>query len=436
MSTIIVGGGLSGLVHAHALSETGEDVRVLEKGNVPGGAIRTIEKDGYLLELGPNTVRPTSKMLALCRELGLEKEILLSDPNLPRFVDRGGRLRRAPLAALGLGAAARAAGEFFVGRDPGGLDESAFDWAARRFGLLFAERVLEPFVSGIFAGDARRIEMAAAFPILRAAERDDGGVLRWALKTKLIGGGRRTSPKPAVRGLLSFRRGLSTLPLALAATLGDRLRCGVAVRAIERSASGWAADTSSGTFSADRLVIAAPSEEAARLCESFAPDAAAALREIPSPPLCVAHCSWHASSFRRKLRGFGYLCTPAERRRILGAVWSSSIFPGRAPTGRVLMTVFLGGRRSPEWSNVEPSQIPNLIAAEMREPLGVTDLPELVHREVYPHSIPQYEGGHLARIERIAAAERSCPGLAFLGNYRGGVSVSDVLDNAAIISSQ
>ena len=92
MSTLVVGGGLSGLVHAYELSKMGEEVRVLEKGNLPGGAVRTIEKDGYLLELGPNTVRPSAKLLELCRELAIDQEVLLSDPKLPRFVDRGGRL--------------------------------------------------------------------------------------------------------------------------------------------------------------------------------------------------------------------------------------------------------------------------------------------------------------------------------------------------------
>ncbi len=407
---------------------------MLEKGSLPGGAVRTIEKDGYLLELGPNTVRPTARLLALCRELGLEKEMLFSDPRLPRFVDRGGRLRKIPFFALGPLPALRAAAELFVASGAGDDDESAFDWVSRRFGVDAAERALEPFVSGVFAGDARRLSMKAAFPRLWAAERTHGGVIRWAVRSRIRTG--KDGPKPGVRGLLSFRRGLSTLPLALAASLGERFRPGVTVEKIGRSAAGWLAETPSGSVSAERLVIATPAGEAARLCGGVAPDAAAALREIPSPPLCVAHCSWHASAFRRTPRGFGYLCTPSERRRILGAVWSSAIFPGRAPGGRVLMTIFLGGRRSPEWADVEVSQLPNLIAAEMRAPLGATELPELVHREVYAHSIPQYEAGHLARIERIASAEASLPGLRLLGNYRGGISVGDVLDNAAIFSHQ
>ena len=428
MSTLVIGGGLSGLVRAYELTKRDEDVRLLERSSAPGGAIRTIERDGYLLELGPNTVRPTARLLDLCLELGLGKQILLSDPRLPRFVDRGGRLRRFPISALGIAGAVRAIGEVFVARRMS-EEESVFTWTSRRFGVRTAERLLEPFVSGIFAGDARRLTMAAAFPKLLAAEYDRGGILRSMLL-------RKRGTKSPVRGLLSFRRGLATLPLALAASLKDRFRAGVSVDAVEPSLKGWTASTSAGQFSANRLVIATPAHEAARLCERFAPDAAAALREIPSPPLCVAHCSWHASAFRRIPRGFGYLTTPSDHRRILGAVWSSAIFPGRAPAGRVLMTVFLGGRRTPEWSNVEASQLPNLIAAEMREPLHVTELPGLVHREVYERSIPQYEAGHPGRIARIAAAEGTHPGLTFLGNYRGGVSVGDVLDNAAIISGK
>lgn len=428
MTTLVIGGGLSGLVHAHELAKTGEDVLVLERGTEPGGAVRTIEQDGFLLELGPNTVRPSARLLALCRELGIENEILLSDPALPRFVDRGGRLRRLPFPAIGPLAALRAAGELFVPKGPWREDESAFDWVSRRFGPKMAEHAFEPFVSGIFAGDARLLSMVAAFPKLSAGERDWGSVIRWSWRT------RKTRPKTGVRGLLSFRRGLATLPRALAASLGERFRAGIAVDSVGRAASGWVAETPAGKFSAERLVLATSSIEAARLCEPFAPEAAEGLRGIVSPQLCVAHCSWHASSFRRVPRGFGHLCTPSERRRILGAVWSSSVFSGRAPAGRVLMTFFLGGRRSPEWSDVEASQIPNLIAAEVRDPLGVSDLPELVHRQVYRNSIPQYEAGHLGRVARLEAAESAHPGLKFLGNYRGGVSVGDVVDNAAIIS--
>ncbi|MGH9440896.1 MAG: protoporphyrinogen oxidase [Thermoanaerobaculia bacterium] len=428
MSTLVIGGGLSGLVHARALSKAGEDVVVVEKGSDPGGAVRTIEKNGYLLELGPNTVRPTARLLDLCRDLGLESEMVLSDPGLPRFVDRGGRLRRIPFPALGLAAAVRAGAELFVRAAPAAEEESAFDWVSRRFGSGMAERVFEPFVSGIFAGDARRLSMAAAFPKFSAAERDHGGVLRSLLQT------RGTRPKARARGLLSFRRGLATLPGAIAASLGDHFHPGVSVESVAPGGSGWVAETSAGRISAGRLVIATSAGEAARICGPFAPAAAASLRDIPSPALCVAHCSWHASSFRRFPRGFGHLCTPSERRRILGAVWSSSVFSGRAPAGRVLMTFFLGGRRTPEWADVEVSQLPNLIAAEVREPLGVTDLPELVHREVYRSSIPQYEAGHLGRIAALEAAESLHSGLKFLGNYRGGVSVGDVVDNAAIIS--
>ncbi len=193
MSTLIIGGGLSGLVHAHELAKTGEEVLVLEKGDSPGGAVRTIERNGYLLELGPNTVRPTETIFRLCRELGIEEEILLSDPKLPRFVERGGRLLRLPFPALGPASLLRVGAEVLVPRGVWDEDEPAFDWVSRRFGRKMAEHVFEPFVSGIFAGDARRLSMAAAFPKFSRGERDYGGVIRWTFRT------RKSRPKPAAR---------------------------------------------------------------------------------------------------------------------------------------------------------------------------------------------------------------------------------------------
>lgn len=427
---LVIGGGLSGLVCAHELMKRGREVLVLESSGTPGGVVRTLEREGFLLELGPHTVRPTAEIVQLCRELGIEKEILFSDPRLPRYVEIGGRLRKIPFGPLSPGAVARAAGEIFVrrGRVP---EETAFDFVRRRFGRRVAQNLLEPFVAGIFAGDAKRLSMADAFPVLRQLERDYRSVLR-GLWVK-----RRMKPPGDAHpgGLLSFEKGLGRLPEALAARLRERFCPDARVEKIERLPSGWGAVTATGSFEASNIVLAVPHQEAARLCASLAPEASRALSEIPAPPLCVVHCAWRRTEVGHSLRGFGHLVAPEGKKKVLGAVWSSSLFPGRAPEGELLLAAFLGGRRTPENASLPDAEVQDVIYSEMEKVLRLRQPPRILRKTLYSRAIPQYERGHAGRMAALGSAEQGHPGLYFRGNYRGGISVGDVVRNALMAAS-
>jgi oxygen-dependent protoporphyrinogen oxidase len=425
--TIVVGGGLSGLVRARSLAAGGGDVLLLERGPEPGGVVRTVEQEGFRLELGPNTVRPTAALVALASELGIAGEMVFADPRLPRFIEIGGRLRKIPYPALSPATLTRAAAEPFLPRrrDPG--EESAYDFVARRFGAGVARHALEPFVSGIYAGDARLLSAAAAFPKLVAAEREHGSVVLGLLAPRK----KDDSAAPLPKGLLSFRRGLAELPRALAAGLGARFRAGVDVERIERSGAGWRVFAGGETLPADAVVLAGSAGSAARIVAKAAPDASRALAEMAAPPLCVAHGAWPADAFARPVSGFGHLLVPVPGESVLGAVWSSALFPDRAPEGWTLITYFLGGRRNPDAAGRDDAAIAAAVDADARRALGARTPPRLVRTTRYAAAIPQYEAGHFARLEALAAAERDLPGLTFLGNYRGGISVGDVVDNAA-----
>jgi len=430
--TVVVGGGLSGLVHAHALARAGTDVLVLESAARPGGVVRTIEQDGYLLELGPNTVRPTPALLALARELGIAGEMRFSDPRLPRFVEIGGVLRKIPFGVLSPLALLRAAAEPFVRRRGAGPDESAFDFVARRFGPAIAGKLLEPFVSGIYAGDARKLTAADAFPKLVELERKHGSVVGGFLKSRKKG---PAPAEPRPKGLMSFRAGLGTLPEALGAALGARFRANVPVERIERSGEGWRIFASDGDVSARRVVVASPAAAAARIVAAAAPAASRALSEMPAPSVCVAHCAWPRGAFARPPAGFGHLIVPRPGEPVLGAVWSSALFSGRAPEGREMLTFFLGGRRNPDAAKLDDAAVLAAVDADARRALGASAPPELLRATRYGAAIPQYEAGHAARIAALAEAEAALPGLRFLGNYRGGISVGDVVENAIIAAA-
>ena len=429
---IVVGAGLSGLTAAWALARRGGEVEVLEASDRPGGVVRSERRDGFLLELGPNTVRPTGPIWNLVSTLGLAGEALRADPRAPRYVDYGGELHplpRGPVSFLG-SRLLSASGKWRLVTEPFRRcafvdDESVADFVRRRLGPEAAERIVEPFVSGIFAGDANRLSVAAAFPRLVRWERERGSLVLGAIADR-----RRTAPtavKPPT-GLLSFRGGLEALPRAIAAALGRAFRPGAAVTEVApESGGGWSVAAGNARLHADRLLLAVPAHAAARLVESFAPDAAAALAAIPHPPLAVLHLSWPAAALLRPLDGFGHLVCPGPARRILGAVWSSSLFPGRAPAGRALLTVFLGGTRDPAAPSLSDDALTDLAARDLRAQGIVRDDPERVLVTRWEKAVPQYERGHERRMAALAAAEARWPGLTFLGSYRGGVSVGDVV---------
>ncbi len=440
MTTIVIGAGLAGLVCARSLTANGEDVRVLERSDRPGGVIRTERREGFLLEMGPNTVRPTPELLRLVRDLGLESEVLLSDSRLPRYIDWNGALHEVPSSPLSLARTPllsrrgklRLAGEPFVRRASlSAPPETVRAFFSRRLGSEVADRVIAPFVSGIFAGDAGRLSAADAFPALARGER-----LRGSLFATAIGAMRkRDRSVPRVRGLLSFRNGLETLPRALGAALGPRLETGTAVESISPGNGGWVVRTSRGAFDADRVVIASAAGDAARFVREFDAEAFVALSSIPSPPVAVLHFSWPASALPGGLRGFGHLVVPAPGRRVLGAVWSSSLFSGRAPEGELLVTAFAGGARDPGAADLPEQELARIAGREVRESVGAASGPRLVALTRWPRAIPQYEIGHGHRMSVLARAESRWPGLAFLGSYRGGISVGDVVKSALAIPS-
>jgi protoporphyrinogen/coproporphyrinogen III oxidase len=396
--------------------------------------VRSEEQDGYLLELGPNTVRPTAELWGLVEELGLESEAVLSDPGLPRFVDFGGRLHPLPSSPRGLVTSRllstrgklRLLAEPLIPRgDPS--RETAREFFTRRLGPEVAERLVEPFVAGIWAGRSDRLSLADAFPLLARWEFESGSLTRGALA------GLFRKPKAnraGKRGLLSFRGGLQALPRRLAQSLGARAHFGVRVESVRRDAGVWHLSTAGGDVPVDRLCLAAAAPEASRLVADVDADAAAALSAIPHPPLVVLHLSAPEAG---ELRGFGYLVVPQAERRILGAIWSSSIFRGRARAGRSLLTVFLGGARDPSAIDLDDCA---LLALASRDLAAAMKLPanfDLLRVTRYAHAIPQYDADHRSRIEALARAEARLPGLSFLGSYRGGVSVGDVVRAALAV---
>jgi oxygen-dependent protoporphyrinogen oxidase len=439
---VIVGGGVSGLAVGFALRQAGVDpgdLLVLEGAPRPGGHIRAEREAGFTVEAGPNGFLDNSPpTLELAERLGLAPRLYPADGSAAvRFLYTRGRLRRIPAGPGGLltsgllplPGALRVFAEPLIPKG-GHPEESVFDFAARRIGRAAAAGLVDAMVSGVFAGDARALELGAAFPKMAAMEAEHGGLVRAmiALKRKrrregaaATGGG----PAGPSGHLTSFRDGFEELPLALAASLGPCLRTGAAVEAVDRRGDGWVVGLSGGgTVETRAVVLACPAPRAAALLRAVDPGLAGELGAIPLAGIAVVATGYEGSEVGRDLTGFGFLAPRGQGLRSLGCLWDSSIWPARAPEGRVLLRTMIGGVRDPEAVDLSDEELLGVVAGELERALGLRAAP--VFTRVFRHrdGIAQYPPGHTARLGRLRGMLAGLPGLFVSGSSYGGISVN------------
>jgi oxygen-dependent protoporphyrinogen oxidase len=306
-------------------------------------------------------------------------------------------------------------------------NESVAAFVERRLGPEVVETAVAPFVSGIYAGDPEQLSVAATFPRLHQFERDHGSLLRGAIAARRS----HRDARPRRMRSFSFRNGLQTLTDAMARNL-PTLRCGTrALRVARHEGGGYRVDVAGSapeTFAARAVVLALPAYAAATLIDPLASDAAAALRAIPYAPLTVIVSGYRRQDVQHPLDGSGFLAAEREQLVLLGTLFSSSLFAGRAPTGTVLLTSFVGGARHPTRAALSEAEIASIVGDELGRLLGAGSA-LFRHVKRWPQAIPQYTFGHLDRIARLEVAERALPGLVFCGNYRGGVAIGDCIVN-------
>jgi oxygen-dependent protoporphyrinogen oxidase len=442
--SIVIGAGISGLSTAYALQRSGQDVLLLEASAQVGGAIRSIRTpDGYVLDCGPNTV--TSNDPALWQEfadLGIAERRLTADrTGARRFILLNGKPALIPTGPsqffttplLSLRGKLRILAEPIIPRAATN-DESVASFFSRRIGREAAARMVDPFVSGVYAGDPAATSIKAAFPTIWAAEQRAGSIVRG-----MISRPRTASPQPKAPRqrsvLFNFTDGLAEWPRALANALGPaRVWCSTPVRELRPAGDGWQITLERAgrteVIEARSVVLATPAFVAADLIAGWAPEAAQALRGIPYAPSAVVHLGFKREQVAHPLDGFGLLAPAVEQRDFLGILWSSSLFPGRAPEGHVLTTTIIGGARAPHLVEESEAELVALAVREHAAVLGVNGTPTLTHVTRWNRAIPQYIAGHDARMAVLATLEAAHPNLALIGNYRGGVGVEKCYHNA------
>jgi oxygen-dependent protoporphyrinogen oxidase len=447
----IVGGGVAGLAVAHALEqrgsrERGASVVVLERSQRPGGNLRSERTEGYLCEWGANGfLDSVPETLELVRDLGLEPRLLRAHPRAQkRFVFRNGRLHAlpaGPVAFLASGLLSwrgklRILGEPFARRRPEDEDETIHAFAARRIGDEAAAMLIGPMVSGVFGGDARRLSLRACFPKMWQMETDHGGLFRalFAKRRALRRGG--TVGAPAGR-LTSFEGGVEELVAALAERLRASLRTGCGVGAVTRSQDGFRVALEDGSsLQADAVVLAAPTGASARIAEALDPELSRELHAIPSAPIAVVALGYDAARMTHPLDGFGFLVPRGEGPRLLGVLWDSSLYPNRAPEGRVLLRAMVGGAQDPEAAGLGDAALLELVRSDLRLTMGLEREPAMVRIVRHPVGIPQYTVGHRARLERIDARLARHPGLHVAGNGYRGVAINSCAAEAGPLAER
>ena len=445
-SVAIIGAGITGLSAAFYLKRQGVPVTVFEASGRVGGVIQSIRKDGFLAEFGPNTILETSPKIAqLVRDAGLETRRLNSAPEAEaRYVVRYGRPIEMPGKPLGFFTTPlfTAKAKLAVLREPfikprrDGVEESIAQFVVRRFNQEFLDHAIDALVAGIYAGDPHKLSLPHAFPKLKALEDNYGSMI----KGQIFGARDRKKSGEVAKdraAKFSFDEGLQVLPDTLAAQLGDSLQLNSPVTQLTKTSTGWSVATAGGETEFGAVIYCGTAHRLAELkIEAQSPLNLSAFSEISYPPVASVVLGFRREDVAHSCQGFGMLIPKIEGFKILGTIFSSALFPNRAPAGQLNLTSYIGGARYPELASLPPDQLVEIVLADLRKLLGVRGQPTFVHTAFWPKAIPQYNVGYGKYRELLNEIERISPNLFFAGHYRDGVSLGDSIVSGVNIAER
>ncbi len=451
---VIVGGGITGLAAAYRLQQLAPDARLtlLEGDARLGGKIVTERVDGFVVEGGPDSFLASKpRGLGLSRELGLEPRLSDVSSSVRRaYVMRAQKLyelpdgltgliptRLGPIARSGLLsplAKVRLALDFYLPPRQGQADESLAAFTRRRLGREVYERLVEPLMSGIYAGDGDQLSLAATFPQLRQAEREHGSLIRGVLANQA----RNATSARRRSGFLTPVNGLAELVQVLEAGLGQvdiRLAARVSnVMPVEGSYLVHLADGE--LLSADAVILAAPAFVSAGLVAGFDVSLASALGAIPHVSTATVSVAYPLAQIPRPLDAHGYLIPRMEGRPLLACTFTSVKFPHRAPEGFALIRAFVGRAGQEDVLQGSDEDVLAQVRAELRRTLGISAYPLLSRVFRWPKGMPQYTLGHLERLAQIEQRLSAHPGLSLAGNAYRGVGIPDCIASGEAAAEQ
>ena len=425
----IIGGGISGLSAAWELKKKKIPFILFEATDQCGGAIRTLHEAGCLIEAGPNSLSgPHPELDRLINELDLATEVCPADAHASnRFIVRDGQPIALPRSfaefittpLFSTPAKWRLLKEPFI-RSQSAPGETLAAFTERRLGSEPLTYALNPFVSGIYAGDPDRLSAAAAFPTLIEMEREHGSLLRAMMHRSKK---QRASGKPrSPRTIYTFKEGMQTLPNRLAEKIGsDAIKTHHPIEDIEALSSGeW--KIADEVFS--DLLLTLPTHAQSQLVTPFDLTFFDAIRY---PAVTSLSLLYDRNQLTHPLNGFGMLIPACENRFILGVLFPSSIFPNRAPENKILLTVFIGGDRDPDRALLLRDQLLPHVEKDLQELLGLQGAPHHISTHRWVDAIPQYTAEIETVHHQLTLLEATHLGLYFAGNYRDGISITNAI---------
>ena len=451
-SVAIIGAGITGLTAAFYLKRAGIPVTLHESGDRVGGAIRSLRRDGYLAEFGPNTILETSPRIAqLIRDAGLQSRKMAPSPGSEkRFLVRNKKPVEMPGSPFGFlstslfspGAKLGVLREPFIAPKRDGHEESIAEFVIRRLGREFLDYAIDPMVGGIYAGDPGNLSVEQAFPKLAALEANYGSLI----KGSILGARARKKSGEIAKDRapkFSFDEGLQVLPDTLGDLLGDSIFLNSSVQKISQCEAGWIMETTAqgGNFSSEHsAVIYAGTahrlpdfhvELTGRKRLDFTP-----FSSIRHPAVASVVLGFRREDVRHPCRGFGVLIPKVEGFRILGTIFSSSLFPNRAPAGHLTLTSYVGGERHPELPVLSHEELVELTRRDLSNLFGIRGAPTFAHCTVIPKAIPQYNLGYGRYRELMNRIESQAPHFFFAGHYRDGISLGDSIISGCRIAER
>ncbi|MFN3346078.1 MAG: protoporphyrinogen oxidase [Chloroherpetonaceae bacterium] len=436
MNVIVIGGGLAGLTVAYRLKQRGIEVRVLEASKVVGGKIGARKVGGEPFDVGANTVLESNNAVhKLIDELGLRREMLGASPHAnARWIMKNGKLVALPTSPpaflttplFSLGAKLRLLREPFIAK--ASREETIAEFVTRRFGKEILDYAVNPFLIGTYAAKPEDLSAHAAFKVMSELEAKYGSVIKGAIARAKEA---KQNPKPYSGKMFSFAGGFYTVIQKLSGTLGASIERGADVQDVQREGTEWRVfyvqQNEMKSLTATHLVFATPADVTANLIQGLDKHVSEALSKIPYSPVAQVFLGFTKEEVEQP-QGFGFLVPEKEERQILGAVYNSTIFPSRYQT--VAFTVFLGGSRKPELVKYSDGTLIEVATAELQSILNIKARPVVESVAKWERAIPQYRVGHseiLAKVDALEAREKT---LAFVGNWRGGISVPDTIAQA------
>jgi len=437
---VVIGAGLSGLSCAFRLRQLGQRPLVLEASSRTGGVIATARQNGFLFEFGPQCPRFPQSVWSLVRALGLESQFIAGDPKARRYILKNGSLQLAPFSPGGLLSTKllsakskfRLLSEVFRNSSPPLQEENLAEFVYRKFGAEVLNYLVDPLISAVFFGDATKMGMQSAFPALVEWESGSGSLIRGALRARKSKSNTVTDSLPS---LGSFQSGMAALPERITEELKDSIRYNQRIKSLTVSRNGnglWKIHLENAeAILAESLVLAVPGFAAAALLQTAAPRISSLLNAIEYAPICAVAAAYHRSQVSHNLQGFGFMAPRVEKRQTICTFWNSSLFSGRAPAGKVVMTTFAGREWNDPVFSASEDDCARIIEAENAATLGITGPP--VDRAVWrsDRALPQYNVGHAQRVLQITEALRALPNLQIVGNFLTGRSIGDCVQIAS-----